>query len=126
MNKYLVGVALILSCSLSNAITYKAAVDGKVLRMDGGTCAGISLTKQSGLMGEQPLANCKLDLPARVKWLSDDTFMMVETERNNESSPPRVYISKIKSVKGNKVVISDIWTGWGNQKDENITYTIVK
>lgn len=124
--KKIIFAGFILVSSFANAANYKAAIDGKVLRMDGGTCAGISLTKKSGLMGEQPLANCKLDLPARVKWLSDDTFVMIETEKSNDTSPPRVYISKIKSVKGNKVVISDIWTGWGNNKDEDITYTIVK
>ena len=119
-------MGILLSCSITNATDYKTAVDGKVLRIDGGTCAGISLKKQSGLMGEQPLSRCSLDLPARVKWLSDDTFMMVETEKTNDTNPPRVYISKIKSVKGNKVVIKDIWTGWGNKKDEEITYTILK
>lgn len=125
MKRFLL-MGILLSCSIANATDYKTAVDGKVLRMDGGTCAGISLTKQSGLMGEQPLSHCSLDLPARVKWLSDDTFMMVESEKSNDTSPPRVFVSKIKSVKGNKVVIKDIWTGWGNQKDEEITYTIVK
>lgn len=126
MGKVILAVGLFLSCSFVNAAGYKAAIDGKILRMDGGTCAGISLTKQSGLLGEQPLSRCSLDLPARVKWLSDDTFMMVETEKSNDASPPRVFISKIKSVKGDKVVISDVWTGWGNQKDEEITYTIIK
>lgn len=63
-------------------------------------------------MGEAPLARCSVDLPARVKWISSDTFVLIESERPNDTSPPRVYISKVKSIKGNKVTIYDFWTGW--------------
>lgn len=116
---------MFLSC-VANAVDYKNLLTGKTLRIDGATCAGISLSKSSGLMGEQPLSKCSLDLPARVKWISDDTFMLVESNQPNETSPPRVFISKVKSLKGNKVVLTEIWTGWGNQPNEDTTYTILK
>jgi len=126
MNKLvLVGMGLFLSFSV-NAADYKSALTGKVLRTEGATCAGISLTKNSGLMGEQPLSKCSIDLPARVKWISEDTFMLVQSEKPNDISPPRVFISKVKSLKGNKVVLTEIWAGWGNQPNEDTTYTILK
>jgi len=120
----LVGMGLFLSFSVS-AADYKSALTGKVLRTEGATCAGISLTKNSGLMGEQPLSKCSIDLPARVKWISEDTFMLVQSEKPNDISPPRVFISKVKSIKGNKVVLTEIWAGWGNQPNEDTIYTIV-
>jgi len=121
----IIGLGMFLSCTV-NAVDYKSLLTGKTLRIEGATCAGISLSKNSGLMGELPLSHCSLDLPARVKWISDDTFMMVQSNKPNEISPPRVFISKIKSLKGNKVVLTEIWTGWGNQPNEDTTYTILK
>lgn len=119
-------VALFFGCTVANATDYKTLLIGKTLTMNGATCAGISLSKNSGLMGEQPLSRCSLDLPARLKWIGDDTFMLVEKNKTNESSPPRVYLYKIKSMKGSKVVLNEIWTGWNNLPDDEITYTIKK
>lgn len=119
-------VALFFGCAVANATDYKTLLTGKSLTMVGATCAGISLSKNSGLMGEQPLSRCSLDLPARLKWISDDTFMLVEKNKTNESSPPRVYLYNIKSVKGSKVVLNEIWTGWNNLPDDDVTYTIKK
>lgn len=124
--KKLIAVGLLFSCSMVNAADYKTLLTGKTLVMEGATCAGISLSKNSGLMGEQPLSRCSLDLPARLKWISGDTFMLVESNRSNEISPPRVFLSKVKSLKGNKVVLSEIWTGWNNLPDDEVTYTIKK
>lgn len=64
--------------------------------MKGGNCAGLSLSKNSGLMGDQ--SPCEVDLPTRVRWISNDTFMMVEKNQTSSDKPPRVYLYKIKSL----------------------------
>ena len=73
-------------------------------------------------MGNQ--SPCKIDLPTKVRWLSNDTFMMIEKNQILETSPPRVFVYKVKSIKGNQIVLSEIWTGWNNFPDEDTTYTI--
>ncbi|WP_151812560.1 hypothetical protein [Acinetobacter bereziniae] len=120
----LMGIFTCLSFT-ANATDYKAMLTGKNLLLKN-SCAGISLTKKSGAISELPLAKCVMDFPMRVRWLSNDTFMMVETVRPNETSPPRVFVYKVKSVNGNKAVISEIWAGWNNFPDEDVTYTISK
>ncbi|WP_284078615.1 hypothetical protein [Acinetobacter nosocomialis] len=123
MNKlFLVGLVFI--AGWANAADYKAQLSGKNLIMAGANCAGISLKNNSGLSSEMGNPECSVNLPARVKWLDESTFMLVEKNKPNETSPPRVFIYKVKSVNGKKVVLSEIWTGWGNQPDDLTTYTI--
>ena len=42
---FLFGMVLF-TCTLTNAVDYKSALMGKTLRMDGASCAGISLKKR--------------------------------------------------------------------------------
>lgn len=123
--KILIAVGLLFSCSVVNATDYKAILTGKTLVMDGANCAGISLKKNSGLSGEIGNAQaCSVDLPARLRWVDESTFMLVEKNRTNESNPPRVYLYKVKSLKGDKVVLNELWTGWNNLPDDETTYLI--
>lgn len=114
MKKNILGIALLLIAGMTNATDYKTALTGKTLQMKGGNCAG--------LLGDQ--SPCAVDLPTRVRWLSADTFMLVEKNQVSESSPPRVFVYKVKSLKGNQVVLSEIWAGWNNFPDSDISYTI--
>lgn len=121
MKKTILIGALIFTSSI-HAADYKSALTGKTLYMKGGNCAGLSLSKNSGLMGDQ--SPCAVDLPTRVRWISNDTFMMVEKNQTSSDKPPRVYLYKIKSLQGNKVILTDIWTGWNSFPDSDTTYTI--
>lgn len=108
MKRFILLSALVFT-GVANATDYKTVLTGKTLYMTGGNCAGLSLSKYSGLMGDQ--SPCSVDLPTRVRWISNDTFMMVEKNQTSSDKPPRVYLYKIKFLQGNKVVLSDIWTG---------------
>lgn len=121
--KKLLLVGLIFGCTVTSAADYKTLLTGKKLVMQGASCAGISLTKNAGLSNEDS-SNCSIDLPARVKWVDEDTFVLIEKNKMNETSPPRVYLYNVKSIKGNKVVLNEIWTGWNSFPDEEIAYTI--
>ena len=70
MNKSILGIALLLLTGVANATDYKTLLNGKTMYMKGGTCAGLSLAKNSGLMGNQ--SPCKI-----VKYgLDGITFLM--------------------------------------------------
>ena len=115
-------ISLLMFAGSVYAADYKAALTGKTLYMKGGNCAGLSLSKNSGLMGDQ--SPCEVDLPTRVRWISNDTFMMVEKNQTSSDKPPQVYLYKIKSLQGSKVILTDIWTGWNSFPDSDTTYTI--
>lgn len=117
---------LLLGCTVAHAADYKTLLTGKTLVMEGATCAGISLGKNSGLSSEVGNLNCSIDLPARLRWIDNNTFALIEKNRTNDSSPPRVYLYKVKSLVGNKVVLNEIWTGWNNLPDDETTYTVKK
>lgn len=124
MKKYLL-ISMLLFCSMASAIDYKTALNGKKLVMTNASCAGISLKKDSGLSSEMGnTQSCKVDLPVRLRWLDESTFMLVEKNQINEKSPPRVFLYKVKKLQGNKVVLSEIWTGWNSFPDDETTYTI--
>jgi hypothetical protein len=81
MKKFILISTLIFTGSI-HASDYKTALTGKTLYMKGGNCAGLSLSKNSGLMGDQ--SPCEVDLPTRVRWISNDTFMMVEKIKHHQ------------------------------------------
>lgn len=123
-NKIIVGVLTLISVA-ANAADFKTQLNGKDLVMNGANCAGISLKKNSGLKGEMGnMPPCSIDLPTRLKWINESTFVMVEKNKTNDTSPPRVYLYKVKSIKGNQVVLTEVWTGWNDFPDEDITYNI--
>jgi hypothetical protein len=121
MKRFILLSALVFT-GVANATDYKTVLTGKTLYMKGGNCAGLSLSKNAGLIGDQ--SPCTVNLPTRVRWISNDTFMMVEKHQTSSEKPPRVYLYKVKSLQGNKVILTDIWTGWNSFPDSDTTYTI--
>lgn len=107
----------------AHAIDIKAEITGKRLVMDGADCAGLYLKndKVAVLYGE---SDCKNGLELRVRWLSKNTFVLIEKNRPNDISPPRTYIYEVKSINGKKVTLNEIWTGWNDFKDDETVYLI--
>lgn len=123
--KKLIILSAFFLCGMTNAADYRAQLNGKFLRMSDSYCAGVSLREEAGLFDEMDNnPPCNISVPARLKWIDGETFALIEKERKNEMSPPRVYLYKVKSVKGTKVVMTSIWTGWGDSNDRNNTYVI--
>ena len=78
MKKAVLMTSLMFTGSI-HAADYKAALTGKNLYMKGGNCAGLSLSKNAGLMGDQ--SPCTVDLPTRERWVSIDMFMIIEKNK---------------------------------------------
>ncbi len=57
-----------------------------------------------------------------VRWLDDKTFILIEKVRTNNISPPRRYLYKVQSVNQHYLKLTQIWTGWGDSKDDIIGY----
>ena len=101
---------------------HAAALAGKRLVMSGATCAGLEFvdSKHAVLVSEM---GC-VTLETRVRWLSADTFVLVEMERINESSPPRTWIYQVVKRSASSITLRQPWTGWGDLKDDVIRYAI--
>ena len=120
---FLAGLCLSLS-SLACAGA-KESLLGKRLVMDipDVQCAGLSFSKNgkdAAMYAE--LGQCQDPLHLRVRWLDDKTFILIEKVRLNETSPPRSFLYKVKSVNQDYVQLTEIWTGWGDSKDDTLGY----
>ncbi len=120
---FLAGLCLSLS-SLACAGA-KESLIGKRLVMDipEVQCAGLSFSrngKDAAMYAE--LGQCQDPLQLRVKWLDDKTFILIEKVRLNETSPPRSFLYKVKSINQDCVQLTEIWTGWGDSKDDTLGY----
>ena len=120
---FLAGLCLSLS-SLACAGA-KESLIGKRLVMDipDDQCAGLSFSKNgkdAAMYAE--LGQCQDPMPLRVRWLDDKTFILIEKVRLNETSPPRSFLYKVKSINQDYVQITEIWTGWGDSKDDTLGY----
>ena len=86
-------------------------------------CAGLSFSKNgkdAAMYAE--LGQCQDPLHLRVRWLDDKTFILIEKVRLNETSPPRSFLYKVKSINQDYVQLTEIWTGWGDSKDDTLGY----
>ena len=120
---FLAGLCLSLS-SLACAGA-KESLIGKRLVMDipEVQCAGLSFSKNgkdAAMYAE--LGQCQDPLHLRVRWLDDKTFILIEKVRLNETSPPRSFLYKVKSINQDYVQLTWIWTGWGDSKDDTLGY----
>lgn len=120
---FLAGLCLSLS-SLACAGA-KESLIGKRLVMDipDVQCAGLSFSKNgkdAAMYAE--LGQCQDPLHLRVRWLDDKTFILIEKVRLNETSPPRSFLYKVKSINQDYVQLTEIWTGWGDSRDDTLGY----
>ena len=120
---FLAGLCLSLS-SLACAGA-KESLIGKRLVMDipDVQCAGLSFSKNgkdAAMYAE--LGQCQDPLHLRVRWLDDKTFILIEKVRLNETSPPRSFLYKVKSINQDYVQLTEIRTGWGDSKDDTLGY----
>ena len=120
---FLAGLCLSLS-SLACAGA-KESLIGKRLVMDipEVQCAGLSFSKNgkdAAMYAE--LGQCQDPLHLRVRWLDDKTFILIEKVRLNETSPPRSFLYKVKSINQDYVELTHISTGWGDSKDDTLGY----
>ena len=116
---------LCLSLSTLACAGAKESLIGKRLVMDipDVQCAGLSFSKNgkdAAMYAE--LGQCQDPLHLRVRWLDDKTFILIEKVRLNETSPPRSFLYKVKSVNQDYVQLTEIWTGWGDSKDDTLGY----
>lgn len=57
-----------------------------------------------------------------LKWIDDSTFMAKDIRPLNEDCPPKVFLYKLVSFDGRRLILKDIWTGWNNLKDETLEF----
>lgn len=140
-------ILMCLSLALSQvafAADYRAQLMGKRLFMKDAYCAGISLGKTAGLYAEMDCGimpgreNGPPDLsivprqphvPAQLRWLSGDTFYIIQPnsayiDGQDVDLAPLIFLYKVKTLKGDSVTLSHIWTGWNEYKDYSSEYWI--
>jgi hypothetical protein len=120
---FLAGVCLSLSTLASAGV--KESLVGKrlVLDLPDVECAGLSFSKNgkdAAMYAE--LGQCQDPLPLRVRWLDDKTFILIEKVRISNMSSPRSFLYKVKSINKDYVQLTQIWTGWGDLKDDTLGY----
>ncbi|PIT15046.1 hypothetical protein BGI32_05945 [Snodgrassella alvi] len=118
-------IILLLLPSLAIAKDYKTIISGKKLTYKGENCAGVAFSSNglyAFIYAEQG-AKCLPNLSLRVKWLNNNTVMLVERNKTAENAP-QVIVMQFKSIKKNKTTVKNIWAGWGDQPDQIEKYTI--
>lgn len=119
---FLLGGLLVSGLSLA-APDFSQQLNGKRLTYQSAKCAGILFDKSGKTAYVFSEVGCKPDLELRVKWLSDDTVLLVEKRREEELTEPRTFIYKVKSVK-KAAVLTQVWTGWGEYKDQDYYFSV--
>lgn len=120
MKLYILLIACMLGGLAGNAQTKKAQKPLGMFIMDGASCAGLKFNSETSATFINEMGCSPWEL--RVKWIDDKKFFTVEKERKDPNLPPRVMIFEILSYDGKTLKLKEYWTGWGDLKDEVVTY----
>ena len=117
-------VALLLSTSSFAAPDFSQQLNGKRLTYQSAKCAGLLFDKAGKTAYQFNEVSCKPDLELRVKWLNEDTVLLVEKNPGGQATnPPKTFIYQVKSFK-KVAVLTQIWTGWGDYKDQDYYFNV--
>ena len=130
--RYLQILAFLVLAATARAqdVDYAARLAGKRLVLKGASCAGWSFGSD-GVVTRYDEIDCShggLDeatFDARVRWISRDSFILIESTRAKGSKcPPRTYLYTVQSIAGNKATVKSIWTDWGKYADSVEEYVL--
>ena len=110
------------------AVDYSARLTGKRLVLEGAACAGWSFDSKERVTRYDESVCSPADeatFEARLRWVSRDTFLIIEKDlRTKKDCPPRTWFYKVEAVRGSRVSLKEVWTGWGAQPDSVEEYVI--
>ena len=99
---------------------FSKELNGKYI-LEGAEYAGFDFIDHKTLTWTNELVPMYPDT-MRLKWVSEDVFVGIFTKKHNEDCSPNVWVNKVVSYDGKTLVLKDIWTGWGDSKDELKTF----
>ncbi|WP_230432441.1 hypothetical protein [Plesiomonas shigelloides] len=108
----------------SHAENYEKSVINHRLILKGAESSGIEfigsdkVVMYAEITGDMPIVE------ARVKWIGNNFFYMVENGQNCTECPPRSWLYKIESIKNNEVSMLEFNNTWPAFKDEVSVYTL--
>ena len=114
---------LLFSAASVAAPDFSQQLNGKRLTYQSAKCAGLLFAKNGKTAYQFNEVSCKPDLELRVKWLSEDTVLLIEKNPSGQTSPPKTFVYQVRSVK-KVVVLTQIWTGWGEYKDQDYYFNV--
>lgn len=124
MIRYLLVMSgVLLLCSVAAASDFKQQLAGKRLTYQSAKCAGMLFDKNGKTAYMFSELTCKPDLELRLKWLSPNTFVLIEKNKPDDTSPPRTFIYRLKSL-AKVAVLTQVWTGWDDFKDQDYQFNV--
>lgn len=93
------------------------------------TCAGFTFLNDGETVlwhgAIDPLCSNEVAHKMRIKWLDNQTFVLIDKNQNEETQcPPRNNIYRVISADNKKVVLEEVWTGWNDFPNEKHTYVV--
>jgi hypothetical protein len=117
-------IALLIAPNLASSADYVSLLQNKRLIMKGAKSAGLEFKGDKTVIGYAEMTGNVPIYEARIKWVRDDLFMVVEKGRVAEKCPPRTWLYEIIKLSGMTIIIKEYWTGWPVAPDETTEYRI--
>ncbi len=95
--------------------------------MVGSRCAGFSFNADNTVNWYDE-SQCQSPTKMRLKKVSPHVFAFIQLVPSdaNRRCAPRVFLYRVISKEKGNLVLKEMWTGWGNLKDETIRYRWVR
>lgn len=100
----------------SSEIDYSELLKGKFI-LKGASYAGFDFISDKKISWTNELFPHDPDF-FRLRWLNETTFFASKINETNTNCPPLVWIYKVESFDGTKLVMTDVSTSWNDLKDD--------
>lgn len=112
----------IIVASTDNKIDYSKKLSGKFV-LESADYAGFEFIDSKTISWTNEMFPMDPDTMS-LKWVSKDIFVAIFNKTNNkENCPPSNWVRKVEYYDGKKLVLKNIWTGWGEYKDTTEAFT---
>ena len=97
--------------SQNNSVDYSKEITGRFI-LKNSTQAGFNFVGNGKIIWQNELNTPADELS--IFWLDNKTFVTKDTQRIDQTSPPRVNIYVVNSFDGKNLELKELWTGWGD------------
>lgn len=85
-------------------------------------CAGFNFVDDKIVLWTNEMF-CNNPDTLKIRWIDNKNFITRTPDVKNKDCPPTVSYYQIVSFDGHKLVLKEIWMGWGDYKDEILEFT---
>lgn len=122
MNKTILkSIVIVFSLYFGNSVYCQSKLPKGKFTLKGSECAGFNFIDDKTVLWTNEMF-CNDPDTLKIRWIDKTNFITRTPDAKKKDCPPKVSYYQIVSFDGRKLILKEIWTGWGDYKDEILEF----